>query len=111
MLNPRNRYIPPRKVERQAPGKRMPRKIQEFATMYESGMSLQRIALDTGWRPGRNVQPAGAFSPSSVRTALREWGVVLRRSGGRGSTKGSILVRVSELEKRVADLERFWPRP
>jgi len=90
------------------PGKRIPLRVEQWATLYESGFTLNRIALDTGWRPGRKGrQPVDAFSPSTIRTALRDWGVQLRKSGGRGSTKGSVLVRLAELEERVSQLEKL----
>lgn len=106
---PRNRYVPERRILRNTPGNRMPRLVRDWATLYAGGFTIRRIAQDSGWAPGRRVQPAGSFSPSTIRSALLDWGVELRKSGGRGSSGGSVLVRLAELEKRVSQLEQFGP--
>lgn len=104
------RYVPPRRIQRNAPGVTIPAIVEEFATLYTAGWTLDRIARDTGWRPGQKRWQPGAYSPSAVRSALLDWGVVMRRPGGRGSSGRSILVRVADLERRMADMEkaRSW---
>lgn len=94
-------------MQRNEPGRSIPPRVREWATLYEGGLTLQRLAEDTGWRPGRaGRQPAGSFSPASIRTALLDWGVTLRKPGGRGSSGKSIMVRLAQLEQRMAELER-----
>lgn len=87
---------------------RMPKHVREWATLYTSGWTLERIAADTGWvanRPGR--RRPGQYSPSAVRNELKRWGVEMRKQGGRGSLGSSALVRIAELEIRMRELERF----
>lgn len=100
------RYVPNRRIAKNIAGARIPRLVETWATLYHAGFTLRRIALDTGWVPGRRRQAVGAFSPSGIRRAFKEWGVELRKPGGRGSTGGSVLVRLAELERRMAEQER-----
>lgn len=86
---------------------RIPKHVREWKLLYEDGWTLERIALvTTTWYPGRLRQHPGSYSPSAIRNHLMEWGVTLRRPGGRGSIGHSPLVRIAELEQRVRDLEK-----
>jgi len=98
-------YVPRRRLPTGIAGDRMPRYVKEWATLYRDGLTYERIAFETGWRPGRRRQAVGASSPTSVRKTLQAWGVEARKSGGRGSIGSSILVRMAEMEVRIRELE------
>lgn len=89
-------------------GERMPKEVQEWAALYESGWTLDGLAFETGWRPNRRgyLKHRGT-SPSSMRNILQSWGVTMRKQGGRGAAGTSALVRIAELERQVKELQRL----
>lgn len=95
-------WLPPRPLRKD----RMPKAVQEWASLYRDGWTLERIAMNTGWLPNRVRRKPGSFSPASIRNELRRWEVPMRKQGGRGSIGSSISVRVADLEERVKTLER-----
>lgn len=66
--------------------------VAGWKSLYLDGFTIRRISEDAGVPYNR------------IRDALLDAGVALRKQGGRGSIRSSILVRVAELEREVRRL-------